>query len=66
MQMDYMFLKSTGECTHLLEEAWSTMLVVVHAGTGLSVAAAVDRKGAKGVEETLRRTNRLALLCRWC
>ena len=53
VQMDYMFLKSTGECTLLLEEAWSTTLVVVHVGAGLSVATAVERKGAKGVEETL-------------
>ena len=53
MQMDYMFPKSTGECTDKIEDAWSTTLVIVHVGTGFCVATAADRKGVRGVEETL-------------
>ena len=53
VRMDYMFLKSTGESTTEIEEAWSTTLVVVHVGTGLACATAVEKKRAKGVEETL-------------
>ena len=51
--MDYMFLKSTGERTDKIEDAWSTTLVIVHVGAGVCVATAADRKGVRGVEETL-------------
>lgn len=49
VEMDYCFLKATGETTTVAAEAWSTTLVVVHRGTGLMVATAVEKKGAEGL-----------------
>jgi hypothetical protein len=40
--VDYVFLKSTGETTHLLEEAWATTFADVHVGTGVPCCTAVD------------------------
>ena len=37
VQMEYMFLKSTGESTTEIEEAWSTTLVVVTRWRGLGL-----------------------------
>ena len=41
VQMDYVFLKSDGERTDVVEEAWSTTLVCVHVGAGMARCTSV-------------------------
>ena len=38
IQMEYAFLKATGEQAELQKEAWSTALVVTRVGNGLVVS----------------------------
>ena len=51
VQMNYAFLKATGEQAELEHEARSTALAVAHLGTGQSCLTAGQNKGAVGAPE---------------
>ena len=39
IQMEYLYMKATGESTKIESEAWATTLVIVHVGAGFAQAA---------------------------